>query len=215
MAKTNTKVKEKKVKNEDLVYAYQNEANKIKKDKIAKDLYLNVEKLIHKMINIVKSKFFIHQFVEEDVLSEANLIFMRCLNKFNTTKKIKFSTYLGDALYYELKRFNKKQSKHVNNNYDLEIDEIIMAKPKDVDAILDDEYSVEKIQETLLLLAKEQKITQKQLTTIIEEHGFFGVKQKSRKEMASERNCSLQNVGFLYRKALTKIKEELHNTNSR
>ena len=28
--------------------------------------------------------------------------------------------------------------------------------------------------------------------------------------MAQERNCSLQNVGFLYRKAINKIKDELN-----
>ena len=69
---------------------------------------------------------------------------------------------------------------------------------------------MEKIQRTLVKLNNEQKITDKQFPTIIEEHGFFGCKKKTRKEMANERNCSLQNIGFLYRKAVTRVKEELN-----
>jgi transcriptional regulator len=99
--------------------------------------------------------------------------------------------------------------KHIDNSYFLEIDEIIMAKPLDIESIIDDEEAIKKIQDTLLKLKDEEKITIKQFNTIIEEHGFFGQKKKSRKEIAEERNCSLQNVGFLYRKAVDRIKEEL------
>lgn len=204
--------KQKKKNNEELVKEYQSETSEKKKKIIANELYKKVEKMIYKMVNIVKNKFYVHPTVEEDLFLEANYIFMRCLIKFNTTKKVKFSTYLGDALYYELKRFNKKQMTHVNNSYDLEIDEILQAKQNDLDAIMDDTMSVDKIQEILLKLNKEQKITDKQFNTIIEEYGFFGKKQKTRREIAEDRQCSLQNIGFLYRKAIKRIKDEIRNT---
>lgn len=204
--------KQKKKNNEELVKEYQSEISEKKKKIIANELYKKVEKMIYKMVNIVKNKFYVHPTVEEDLFLEANYIFMRCLIKFNTTKKVKFSTYLGDALYYELKRFNKKQMTHVNNSYDLEIDEILQAKQNDLDAIMDDTMSVDKIQEILLKLNKEQKITDKQFNTIIEEYGFFGKKQKTRREIAEDRQCSLQNIGFLYRKAIKRIKDEIRNT---
>lgn len=204
--------KQKKKNNEELVKEYQSETSEKKKKIIANELYKKVEKMIYKMVNIVKNKFYVHPTVEEDLFLEANYIFMRCLIKFNTTKKVKFSTYLGDALYYELKRFNKKQMTHVNNSYDLEIDEILQAKSNDLDAIMDDITSVDKIQEILLKLNKEQKITDKQFNTIIEEYGFFGKKQKTRREIAEDRQCSLQNIGFLYRKAIKRIKDEIRNT---
>lgn len=203
--------KPKKTKNEDLVAEYQNATDPEEKKRISSELYKKVEKLIYKMINIVKNKFYVHPIVEEDLFLEANYIFMRCLIKFNTAKKVKFSTYLGDALYYELKRFNKKQMSHVNNSYDLEIDEILQAKSNNIDSILDDNTNVKKIQDILVKLNKEQKITDKQFNTIIEEYGFFGKEQKTRREIADNRNCSLQNIGFLYRKAVKRIKEELRH----
>lgn len=206
--------KKDKITNEILICAYQLEEDKVLKKKLASDIYKRVDRLIYKMISLLESKFYVPPFIKEDMYLEANLIFMRCINKFDTTKKIKFSTYLSDALYYELKRFNKKQITHTSNTYDLEIDEILQAKHDDIDAMLDDKYNIEKIQETLVKLNNEQKITDKQFNTIIEEHGFFGKNKKSRKQMADERGCSLQNIGFLYRKAITRVKEELENNTS-
>ena len=96
------------------------------------------------------------------------------------------------------------------NLYYLEIDEILQAKPDNVEDWIDDVEAVKRIQLALLKLKEENKITIKQFNAIIEEHGFFGQDKKTRKEMAQERNCSLQNVGFLYRKAINKIKDELN-----
>lgn len=204
--------KKKKKNNEDLVREYQNEKDIDKKKKIADELYNRVYKLILKMINLIEAKYISYVDLREDLLQEASLIFMKCINKFDTTKSIKFSTYLGDACFYELKRFNNNQMKHVKNNYDLEIDEIIMSKPENLEDKIDDEVALNKIKHALVKLNKEQKITDKQFSTIIEEHGFFGVNKKSRKQIAEERNCSLQNIGFLYRKALSKIREEINDS---
>ena len=53
-------------------------------------------------------------------------------------------------------------------------------------------------------------IVNRQFDAIIKEHGFFGCNQMTRKEMARERDCSLQNIGFLYRKGVSKIREKLY-----
>lgn len=199
-------MKEKKKNNEQLVAEYQNETDPIKKKQIADILYRKVFKLVVKNAGTMSN---ICYGTQDDLIQEASLIFMKCLNRFNPNKKFKFSTYFGDACKYELRRYRDKQMKHVDNAYFLEIDEIIMAKPVDIENMIDDEEAIKKIQNILLKLKDEEKITTKQFNTIIEEHGFFGQKKKSRKEIAEERNCSLQNVGFLYRKAVDRIKEEL------
>ena len=62
----------------------------------------------------------------------------------------------------------------------------------------------------MVKLTKENVITLKQFDAIIKEHGFFGCNQMTRKEMARERDCSLQNIGFLYRKGVSKIREKLY-----
>lgn len=203
--------KKKKKSNEELVREYQNTKDINIKKEIANELYNRVYKLILKMINLIEAKYVSYIDLREDLVQEAGLIFMRCVTKFDTTKNIKFSTYLGDACFYELRRFNNNQMKHVKNNYDLEIDEMIMSKPDNIEDKIDDDVALEKIQRSLIKLNKEQKITDKQFNTIIEEHGFFGLEKKTRKQIAEERNCSLQNVGFLYRKALNKIKEDILN----
>lgn len=205
--------KEKKKNNEQLVYEYQNAQTEAEQKKIAQELYLKIEKLIYKMVNTIQQKFYIHQFVQEEILLEANCIFMKCIKKFNTTKKIKFSTYLCDALWYELKRYVKKQMKHMNNTYDLEIDEILKAKSFDVDGVIDDTDNINKIKRILVKLREEDQITDKQFHTMIEEHGFFGETRMSRREMAEKRGCTLQNIGFLYRKAVNRIKEEIEKEN--
>ena len=70
-----------------------------------------------------------------------------------------------------------------------------------------------KVQKIVIDLYKNEQITQKQFETIIDMHGFLGRDKKTRKEIADEKGCSLQNIGFLYRKALNKIREELIKQN--
>lgn len=207
------KTKVKKKKNEELVYDYQNTDSEVEKKKIAQELYKNVEKLIYKMVSTIQQKFYIHQFVQEEVFLEASCIYMKCIKKFDPTKKIKFSTYLCDALWYELKRFVKKQMKHMNNTYDLEIDEILKGKEDTIEDYIDDVSDINNIKRVLVKLREEKEITDKQFHTIIEEHGFFGETKLTRSEMAKKRGCTLQNIGFLYRKAVNRIKEEIKKEN--
>lgn len=199
--------KKKRKNNEQLVLEYQQAETPEEKKKIADELYRKIYRLVVKNAGSMPN---ICYGTQDDLIQEASLIFMRCINKFDTTKKIKFSTYFGDACKYELRRYKNKQMKHVDNSYFLEIDEILTAKPSDIETKIDDDSNIKRIKDILLKLNKEQEITDKQFNTIIEEHGFFGHKKKTRKEIAEERNCSLQNVGFLYRKAINRIKEELN-----
>ena len=99
--------------------------------------------------------------------------------------------------------------KHVDNSYYLEIDEILNAKPIYIDDIIDDRDDITRIKKALVHLHETQQVTDKQFNAIIEEHGFFGADKKSRKQIAEERGCTLQNIGFLYRKAVNKVKDEL------
>lgn len=199
--------KKKRKNNEQLVLEYQQAKNPEEKKRIADELYRKIFRLVVKNAGSMPNVCYGTQ---DDLIQEASLIFMRCINKFDTTKKIKFSTYFGDACKYELRRYKNKQMRHVDNSYYLEIDEILTAKPNNLETKIDDENNLEKIKNVLIKLNKEQEITDKQFNTIIEEHGFFGHKKKTRKQIAEERNCSLQNVGFLYRKAINRIKEELN-----
>ena len=197
----------KKVKsNEDLVLEYQNSNNIVEKKRIADQLYKKIYRLVVKNAGTMSN---ICYGTQEDLIQQASLVFMKCLNKFDCTKGYKFSTYFGDSCKYELRRYKDKLMRHIDNSYFLEIDEILQAKPDNVEDWIDDVEAVKKIQLTLLKLKEQNKITDKQFCAIIEEHGFFGQDKKSRKEMAEERQCSLQNVGFLYRKAINKIKDEL------
>ena len=198
--------KKKRKNNEQLVLEYQQAKTPEEKKRIADELYKKIFRLVVKNAGSMPN---ICYGTQDDLIQEASLIFMRCINKFDTTKKIKFSTYFGDACKYELRRYKNKQMRHVDNSYYLEIDEILTAKPSDLETRIDDERNLKKIKDILIKLNNEQEITDKQFNTIIEEHGFFGHKKKTRKQIAEERNCSLQNVGFLYRKAINRIKEEL------
>ncbi len=204
-------VKKKKKNNEQLVAEYQQATTETEKKRIADELYKKIYRLVVKYAGTMPN---ICYGTQDDLIQEASLIFMKCLQKFDTTKKIKFSTYFGDACKYELFRYKNKQRKHVDNSYFLEIDEILTAKPIDIEGIIDDKTNLDKVQKTLLQLYKDKQVTEKQFNTIIEEHGFFGHDKKTRKEMADERGCSLQNIGFLYRKAVNRVKEELEKDNS-
>lgn len=198
----------KKVKsNEELVLEYQNSTDEKERKRIADLLYRKIYKLVIKNAGTMSN---ICYGAQEDLIQQASLVFMKCLNKFDCTKGYKFSTYFGDSCKYELRRYKDKLMRHIDNSYYLEIDEILQAKPDNVEDWIDDVEAVKRIQLALLKLKEENKITIKQFNAIIEEHGFFGQDKKTRKEMAQERNCSLQNVGFLYRKAINKIKDELN-----
>lgn len=203
-------MRKKKKSNEELVYEYQQEKNPEKKKRIADELYRKTFRLVAKYAGTFPN---IAYGTQEDLIQEASLIFMRCINKFDVSKNLKFSTYLGKACKYELRRYKDKQRKHIDNSYYLEIDEIIQAKPEDVDNQIDTINDLSKIQNIIIDLYKNEQITKKQFETIIDVHGFLGRDKKTRKEIAENKNCSLQNVGFLYRKALNKIKEELIKRN--
>lgn len=203
-------MRKKKKSNEELVYEYQQEKNPEKKKRIADELYRKAFRLVAKYAGTFPN---IAYGTQEDLIQEASLIFMRCINKFDVSKNLKFSTYLGKACKYELRRYKDKQRKHIDNSYYLEIDEIIQAKPEDVDNQIDTVNDLSKIQNIVIDLYKNEQITKKQFETIIDVHGFLGRDRKTRKEIAEDKNCSLQNVGFLYRKALNKIKEELIKRN--
>lgn len=203
-------MRKKKKSNEELVYEYQQEKNPEKKKRIADELYRKAFRLVAKYAGTFPN---IAYGTQEDLIQEASLIFMRCINKFDVSKNLKFSTYLGKACKYELRRYKDKQRKHIDNSYYLEIDEIIQAKPEDVDNQIDTINDLSKIQNIVIDLYKNEQITKKQFETIIDVHGFLGRDRKTRKEIAEDKNCSLQNVGFLYRKALNKIKEELIKRN--
>lgn len=193
--------------NEELVLEYQNSTDEKERKRIADLLYRKIYKLVIKNAGTMSN---ICYGTQEDLIQQASLVFMKCLNKFDCTKGYKFSTYFGDSCKYELRRYKDKLMRHIDNSYYLEIDEILQAKPDNVEDWIDDVEAVKRIQLALLKLKEENKITIKQFNAIIEEHGFFGQDKKTRKEMAQERNCSLQNVGFLYRKAINKIKDELN-----
>ena len=123
--------KKKRKNNEELVYEYQNEQDPVKKKKIADELYRKIFRLVVKNAGSMPN---ICYGTQDDLIQEASLIFMRCIKRFDTTKKIKFSTYFGDASKYELRRYKDKQMKHVDNTYFLEIDEILTAKPANIEA---------------------------------------------------------------------------------
>lgn len=202
-------VRKKKKSNEDLVVEYQKAVTPEEKRKVADELYRKIFRLVVKYAGNTPAVYYGTQ---DDLIQEASLIFMKCINKFDATKKIKFSTYFGDACKYELRRYKDKQRKHVDNSYFLEIDEILTAKPENIEDKIDDASDLQRVQKALLKLHEEDRITNKQFNAIIEEHGFFGKEKKTRKQMADDRGCTLQNIGFLYRKAVNRIKEELEES---
>lgn len=197
----------KKKTNEELIFEYQNEKNPIKKKRIADEIYKKTFKLIAKYAGSFPN---ISYGTQEDLIQEASLIFMRCINKFDITKNIKFSTYLGKACKFELRRYKDKQRKHVDNSFFLEIDEVLQARPENLDDKIDDFRALSRVQKAVYKLFKDGEITDKQFDTIIKIHGFFGEDKKSRLEIANEKKCSLQNIGFLYRKAIEKVKNEVN-----
>lgn len=203
---TKKTVKKNRKNNEQLVAEYQNAITEAEKKKIADELYRKVYRLVIKNAGTMPSIWYGSQ---EDLIQEASFIFMKCIKKFDPTKGIKFSTYFSDACKYELRRYKDKLRKHVDNSYYLEIDEILNAKPIYIDDIIDDRDDVTRIKKALVHLHETQQVTDKQFNAIIEEHGFFGADKKSRKQIAEERGCTLQNIGFLYRKAVNKVKDEL------
>lgn len=202
--------KTKKKTNEELVSEYQAETNPVKKKQIADELYRKTFRLIAKYAGTFPNVAYGSQ---EDLIQETSLIFMRCINKFDASKNIKFSTYLGKACKFELRRYKDKQRKHVDNSYFLEIDEVLQARPENLDEKIDDFRALTKVQKAVYKLFKNGEITDKQFDTIIKIHGFFGADKKTRLEIANEKNCSLQNIGFLYRKAIEKVKNEVNNNN--
>ena len=72
--------------NEQLVQEYQSATNPKEKKKIADELYQKIFRLVVKNAGTMPN---ICYGTQEDLIQEASLIFMKCINKFDVTKNIK------------------------------------------------------------------------------------------------------------------------------
>lgn len=196
-----------KLNNETLIEQYQLETDKAKKKKLLDTLFKKNAKLVNREVGKTP---YIYWGTYEDTLQEISSIFIKCANKFDTTKKIKFSTYFVTACGFERNNIKRKYLKNNNNFFNIELEDIIGHDTiYDLDNMIDDERDSKRATVKLLQLYNEGKITDLQFGTVALKFGLFGCKQRTRKEIADSRGCTVQNVDALYKKAVSVVKDSL------
>jgi RNA polymerase sigma factor (sigma-70 family) len=74
--------------------------------------YVKYEKLIYKTCWEFKKKFASNFYDIDDLISEANLAFCKCLHTFNENQNVAFSTFLVKCIQNKLKNYARKQKKY-------------------------------------------------------------------------------------------------------
>lgn len=196
-----------KLTNEDLVGQYQVEPDAVEKKKILDTLFRKNAKLINKEVGKTP---YVYWGTYDDTLQEISSIFIKCVKRFDTTKKIKFSTYFVTACGFERNNAKRRYLKNSNNFFNIELEDMISYDTiYDLDNVIDSERDGKKATIKLLELYNEGKITDLQFGTVAQKFGLFGCKQKTRKEIANSRGCTVQNIDALYKKAVSVVKDSL------
>lgn len=196
-----------KLTNEDLIGQYQVEPDAVEKKKILDTLFRKNAKLINKEVGKTP---YVYWGTYDDTLQEISSIFIKCVKRFDTTKKIKFSTYFVTACGFERNNAKRRYLKNSNNFFNIELEDMISYDTiYDLDNVIDSERDGKKATIKLLELYNEGKITDLQFGTVAQKFGLFGCKQKTRKEIANSRGCTVQNIDALYKKAVSVVKDSL------
>ena len=196
-----------KLTNEDLIGQYQVEPDAVEKKKILDALFRKNAKLINKEVGKTP---YVYWGTYDDTLQEISSIFIKCVKRFDTTKKIKFSTYFVTACGFERNNAKRRYLKNSNNFFNIELEDMISYDTiYDLDNVIDSERDGKKATIKLLELYNEGKITDLQFGTVAQKFGLFGCKQKTRKEIANSRGCTVQNIDALYKKAVSVVKDSL------
>lgn len=202
-----------KLTNEDLIGQYQVEPDAVEKKKILDALFRKNAKLINKEVGKTP---YVYWGTYDDTLQEISSIFIKCVKRFDTTKKIKFSTYFVTACGFERNNAKRRYLKNSNNFFNIELEDMISYDTiYDLDNVIDSERDGRKATIKLLELYNEGKITDLQFGTVAQKFGLFGCKQKTRKEIANSRGCTVQNIDALYKKAVSVVKDSLKKENNK
>lgn len=192
--------------NEQLIEYYQNETNKIKQKELLDQLFKKNARIINKEVGKTP---YVYWGTYDDTLQEISSIFIKCIKKFDVSKKIKFSTYFVTACGFERSNIKRKYIRN-NNTFNIELEDMITYDNiSDIDNIIDNERDSMRATARLLQLYNDGKITDLQFSTVIQKFGLFGCKQKTRKEIADHRGCTVQNIDALYKKAVSVVKDSL------
>jgi RNA polymerase sigma factor (sigma-70 family) len=143
------------------------------KDKNSKENFFNEnKKLIYSICWKFKKK---NSHIElNDLIGESNIAFLIAYHSFDTTKEIKFSTYLYKVISNTLKSYCKEENKHIQ----LELNENLTFVPDFKFFELSDKTQniIRSLQDEEITLNKKNKINKKSLTDYI--HKKFNYKHR-------------------------------------
>lgn len=191
------------------------ELNKLEKDKIAEENML----LVYYVVGMFKNSGIAH----DELTSIAMVGYAKALNKFDTGRDVKFSTYAINCIKNEILFFLRKEKRHMKNNVslntilsldkngnDLQLEETISDCNNNgkslEDLIIDDDNKA--ILERMLDL-----LTPKERYIIVYRYGLDRGIVKTQKEIADNIEMSQANVSKIQKTALGKIQLLLKNNN--
>jgi vacuolar-type H+-ATPase catalytic subunit A/Vma1 len=101
--------------------------------------YLLLQKDIKKIVSNISKNTHVER---EELECQANLIFVECYNKFNSTKNMDFKTYFTQTLFFDLFRYVRKFNKQIQDTHsNIERISDIRQGKKDIKEICFDSYS--------------------------------------------------------------------------
>lgn len=191
------------------------ELNKLEKNKTAEENML----LVYYVVKMFQNSGIPH----DELTSIAMVGYAKALNKFDTDRDVKFSTYAINCIKNEILFFLRKEKRHMKNNVslntilsldkngnDLQLEETISDGDSDAksleDMIIDEDNKAILGRALDLLTPKERYI-------IVYRYGLDRGIVKTQKEIADNIEMSQANVSKIQKNALEKIKGLLDEQN--
>lgn len=184
------------------------ELNKIEKENMAEENML----LVYYVVKMFQNSGIPH----DELTSIAMVGYAKALNKFDTSRDVKFSTYAINCIKNEILFFLRKEKRHMKNNVslntilsldkngnDLQLEEIISDCDNDAKSLEDiiiDEDNKQFLNKAL------DKLSPKEKYIIIYRYGLDRGIVKTQKEIANNIGMSQANVSKIQKNALEKVK---------
>lgn len=187
------------------------ELNKVEKEKMAEENML----LVYYVVKMFQSSGIPH----DELTSIAMVGYAKALNKFDTDRDVKFSTYAINCIKNEILFFLRKEKRHMKNNIslntilsldkngnDLQLEEIISNSNSEEKSL--EEMVIDEDNKEFLNMALEQ-LSPKEQYIVTYRYGLDRGIIKTQKEIADTIGMSQANVSKIQKMALNKINEIL------
>lgn len=186
--------------NEELILLYQESLDPQNKKILKNEIFNNMKKLIENTVYKFQNShgFFL---IKEDLLQEANLVFLLCLEKYDAGKKNRFSTYLVTAIINKIRKTIKKENEYKNL-----VSDLINSFANENELLNIEE--MEKIENNIYVSDILRKVDKPASELLSCKYGLNNCKEITNKEISEKYRLDESRINYILKKTFNNIKKK-------